>query len=494
MIYLRRLIVFLSILIAGFFSREKNLFAQEMAGLVSDRYAGINRGLINPAAIFDSPNCVDVSFLTGNFSIQNNYFYMPRGEFSFRDLFNLKDTYLAEPGQYFQERTDTRRVNGYQHTRIQGPSVLFKYQGHAIGIINGVRSVSSLRKIPGHVMNFNTLGLDYAPQHNIMYTENTPFSVASLSWAEIGLSYATTFGGTWDHNMAVGISSRYLMGYHALSLRADNLVYEVNDQRDVLFSRLNLSAMGSLPFDNIINRDGAADNLIKGTGFSFDVGFTYSVNSSMARGLINNRPVTRGGEADYKYRLGFSILDIGGLKMKDYIRRFEFSELNMIWPDPQWENYDYLDELLDDLESNIISGEIILRDGEPYWLGLPTAASLQFDYNLGSGFFAYAFLVQDLPLMRHRVSRPSQLGIVPRYETRWFSLAVPITFYDYYKPRLGFSMRLAFLTIGTEQPGGMFNVNDMDGMDFYFSITWGIENCNRRNPYRKTNTHTVPCY
>jgi hypothetical protein len=168
--------------------------------------------------------------------------------------------------------------------------------------------------------------------------------------------------------------------------------------------------------------------------------------------------------------------------------------MNLTWFNAHWEDYDNLNQLLDTLEGNLVSGEIILRDGEPFWVGLPTAASLQFDYNLGSGFFAYAFLVQDLPLMRNRVARASQLGIVPRYETRWFSFAVPITFYDYYKPRLGFSMRLAFLTIGTEQPGGMFHVNDLDGMDFYFSITWGIENCYRRNPYKKTPTHTVPCY
>ncbi len=494
MINLRRLLVVISLLITGFFSPFKTACAQEMAGLVSDRYAGINRGLINPAAIFDSPNCVDVSFLTGNFSIQNNYFYMPRGEFSFRDLFNLKDTYLAGSGEYFMERTDIRRMNGYQHTRLQGPSFLMKTGRFAIGFSNGLRSVSSMRKIPGHLMNFNTQGLEYAPQLNIQYTENQPFSASTLGWAELGLSFATTVAGTQDNNWAVGITGRYLMGYHAMNIRSDNLVYEVDDNRNVHLSRVNLVGMGSLPFDNVTNQTGAADNYMKGSGFSFDLGVTFSENSSMALHVINLRPIPQGQGADYRYRMGFSILDIGGLRMKENIRRFEFSEMNLTWFNAHWEDYDNLNQLLDTLEGNLVSGEIILRDGESYWIGLPTAASMQFDYNLGSGFFAYAFLVQDLPLMRNRVARASQLGIVPRYETRWFSFAVPITFYDYYKPRLGFSMRLAFLTIGTEQPGGMFHVNDLDGMDFFFSITWGIENCYRRNPYRKTRTHTVPCY
>jgi hypothetical protein len=484
MINLKRILVVLSFLITGFFSPFKNACAQEMVGMVSDRYAGIHRGLINPAATFDSPNCVDVSFLTGNFSIQNNYFYFPKGVFSLRDLGNLGDTYFAEPGQYLSERLNTRRMNGFQHTRLLGPSFLFKYQGHAIGFISGARSVTSMRKIPGHLLNFKTQGLDYAPQQNIQYSENKPFSAASLGWAEVGLSYPTTFAGSWHHNMAVGITSRYLMGYHALSLRTDNLVYEVNGNREMLISRLNLSAMGSLPFDFIYNEQGAADHFIKGTGFSFDLGFTFSKNSSMATETINNRPIFRGPAAEYKYRLGFSILDIGGLKMKKNARRLEFSELDLTWIDPRWEDYENLDQMINDMEIHINSGEIAWRDGEPYWVGLPTATSLQFDYNLGNGLFAYAFWVQDLPLMRSRVARASQLGIVPRYETRWFAFALPITLYDYKKPRLGFSLRLAFLTIGTEQPGGMFNVNDMDGMDLYFSVTWGIQNCYRRNPYK----------
>lgn len=487
MVNLRNFPVILSILISGFFYGEKNVFAQEMAGLVSDRYAGINRGLINPAAIFDSPNCIDISLVTGNFSVQNNYFYLPRGEFSLSDLRNTIDRLFPDPGPYFSERLNTRRMRGAQHTRLQGPSVLFKYKGHAIGFITGARSITSLRNIPGHVMNFHSQGLEYSPQHNIQYTENTPFSVASLGWTEVGLSYATSFAGTWTNNMAVGISSRYLMGYHALSLRTDNLVYEVNEDRDVLFSSFNLTGMGSLPFDEITNEQGAARNYVKGSGVSFDLGFTFSQNSSMAREVQNNRPVSRGKGADYKYRLGFSILDIGGMRMKENVKRFEFSELNLTWPDPRWWNYEHIDELIDDLESQLVSGQITRRDDEPYWIYLPTAASLQFDYNLGANFFAYMFLVQDLPVIKNRVSRASQLGIVPRYETRWFSFAVPLTLYDYNKPRLGFSMRLAFLTIGTEQPGGMFGVNDMDGMDIYFSITWGIENCFRRNPSK------IPC-
>lgn len=477
---------------AGVLFSSPMIRAQEMAGLVSDRYAGINRGLINPAAIFDSPNCVDISFLTGNFSIQNNYFYIPKGEFSFSDLFNMKDTYLAEPGQYFSERLDIARMNGYQHSRLQGPSFLLKYGSHAIGFVNGVRSVSSMQKIPGHLMNFNTQGLEYAPQLNIQYAENNPFAASTLGWAELGLSYATTVAGTQDNNWAVGITGRYLMGYHAMSLRSDKLVYEVDDDRNIHLARVNLEAMGSLPFDDATNQTGAAENYLKGSGFSFDLGVTFSENSTMALEVINLRPIPRAQAADYRYRLGFSVLDIGGLRMKENIRSFEFSEMSLTWPNAHWEDYDNLNQLLDTLESNLVSGEIIHRDGEPYWVGLPTAASLQFDYNLGSGFFAYAFWVQDLPLMRHRVARPSQLGIVPRYETRWFAFAMPVTFHDYRKPRLGFSMRLAFLTIGTEQPGGMLGVNELDGMDFYFSITWGKENCSRKNPYKSVNQ--APCY
>lgn len=469
--------VFSVLLLAGFFMCGKAVFAQEMAGVVSDNMAGINRGIINPAALYDSPNCLDISFVSSNFSIQNNVFYLPRGTFSFRDLAHADDTYLLYPANYFLNRTGKQAMYGRQNFRLQGPSVLFKYGNHSIGFVNAARGVSSIKRIPQHVINFLTKGISFAPQLNTEFSESRPFSVASAGWTELGFSFATRLNKASAESVVAGVTAKYLWGFHGLSVRSDDLVYMVNDTRQVNFSRFNATGLASVPVDYLSNEHSGYQTRAVGRGFSFDIGLGYTRNEEDVlpgrRDLTNFIPPY----VNYRYRLGISLLDIGAMRIQENTRSVAFQNLNLVWPDPDLADYPNLDALLLDLRQNISSGEIISTQGQDFWLFLPMAASIQFDYNLGNNFFGYMFLVQDLPLVRHRVARSSQLGIVPRYETRWFAVALPLTLHQYQKPRLGFSVRLAFLTIGTEQPGGMFHVNDADGLDFYFSLAWGIKNC-----------------
>lgn len=482
--YIPALLVFL---MSGFPGLVKNAHAQEMAGVVSDNMAGVNRGIINPAALFDSPNCLDISLVTGNFSLQNNYYYLPRGTFRFSDLSNLGNTYLSDPGSYFSGRTGKNALHGRQNLRLQGPSVLFKYRNHSFAFVNSFRGVSSVKRIPDHVLNFLTEGLSYAPQLNIDYDESRPFSVASAGWAEFGISYATRLNELSTESFVAGITLKYLRGYHAVSVRSNDLQYMVNDQRDVLFDRFNATGWASLPYDYVANEYTGYQNRAVGSGFSFDIGFSYTLNDESVMPGRSSLTNFKAPHVNYRYRLGVSLLDVGAIRIKENTRRVIFDNLNLVWPNPDWANYGNFDALLTDLRQNLVSGEIKSTEGQDFLMFLPTAASVQFDYNFGRNFFGYLFVVQDLPVMPNRVARSSQIGIVPRYETRWFAVGLPVTLHQYQKPRLGLSVRLAFLTIGTEQPGGMLNINDADGLDFYFSLSWGLKNCQFRR--RSTN----PC-
>jgi len=472
----RQALVLLTLLGISLFGANK-AFAQEMAGFVPDNMAGVNRGIINPAAIFDSPNCLDISLVTGNFSVQNNYLFLPRGTFSLRDLANFRDTYLAEPGEYFSTRENISAMHGRQNLRLQGPSVLFKYKNHSFAFVNSIRGVSSIKRIPDHMVNFFTYGLTYTPQHNIPFNETRAFSVASLGWAEIGLGYSTQLMSSPTENITLGITAKYLMGYHGLSARSEELLYEVNEERDVYFSRFNSNSYLSLPIDFITNDFTGFESRVNGRGLTFDLGVTYTQKGQSAQPGKSNLFAWDPAYADYKYRLGFSLLDLGSIRLRENTRQVVFENADFVWFDPQWEDYLNLDELLTELRENQNSGEINTIDGEPFRMYLPSAASLQLDYNFGNNFFTYFMWVQDIPIARNRVARSSQIGVIPRYETRWFAVALPITLHEYRTPRVGLSVRIAFLTIGTEQPGGLLNIKDMYGADFYFSISWGFKNC-----------------
>ena len=455
----------------------KVIQAQDMAGIVSDRYSGVNRGMINPALLFHSPNCIDFSLVTAHMGGQNNYLYLPAGDFRAGDFFSFQSRILDNYRTYFSERQQEEIYNGFLYGRLQGPSVRFRYNNHVFAFTNGLRTLSSAKKIPGHMVRFARRGLTYSPQHNIIYAENKPFQIATLGWMEAGLSYATELSAQRSHNLTAGASARLLLPYHAGSVRSEDLTYFVTPQQNVYIDRSNAKGYGSLPLDYNTMEHTGSDLLIRGRGVSFDLGIAYTQSAQNLRSMRGRRVSTAFSGESYIYQIGFSLLDLGFVNMSRDTRYYEFDDVELIWENPDMEDYNNLDEMLDDMEQGLISGEIIRTQGESFRMYLPSGASIQADYNLGNNLFAYFLWVQDLPLAKTRVSRPSYLGIVPRYETRWFSVSLPLTLHEYRLPRAGIAFRFGFLTIGAEQAGGILNINDMDGMDIYFSIQWGFEYC-----------------
>ena len=472
---------------ANLFVVNKGAYAQDMAGLVSDRYTGVNRGIINPALLYHSPNCIDFSLVTAHFGGQNNYLYLPAGEFRAGDFIRFRSRIIENYDNYFSERQQEEFYNGYLYGRLQGPSVRFRYKNHVFAFTNALRTLSSATRVPGHMVRFARRGLTYSPQHDIVYKESRPFQMATLGWLEAGLSYAAELSGTRSYSITAGASARLLLPYHAASARSDEMDYYVTPQRNVYINRLNFEAYEALPMDYNTTEFTGSDILIRGRGVSFDLGISYTQTSENFRNRSRRRLNTSLSDDSYVYQIGLSLLDVGFVNMTRNTRNYEFDNAMLVWENPQSENYNNFDDMLDEMEEGLISGEIIRTEGDPFRMYLPTAASMQADYNLGNNFFAYFLWVQDLPVAKTRVSRPSYIGFVPRYETRWFSLSLPLTLHEYKLPRAGVAIRVGFLTIGAEQAGGILNINDMDGMDVYFSIQWGFENCKLIR--RKTN----PC-
>jgi len=47
---------------------------------------------------------------------------------------------------------------------------------------------------------------------------------------------------------------------------------------------------------------------------------------------------------------------------------------------------------------------------------------------------------------------------------------MPFAFYEWYKPRLGLSLRLFNFTIGTDYLNTLLGLNDFSGLDIYFAV------------------------
>ena len=84
-------------------------------------------------------------------------------------------------------------------------------------------------------------------------------------------------------------------------------------------------------------------------------------------------------------------------------------------------------------------------------------------------------------LSKSGIRRPTIIGLTPRYETANFELSLPITLYDFSKPRIGMSARFLGFFLGTEKISGFFHYKDFTGLDIYGGIKISLRKGKCRN-------------
>lgn len=103
------------------------------------------------------------------------------------------------------------------------------------------------------------------------------------------------------------------------------------------------------------------------------------------------------------------------------------------------------------IASQFASDAGTMTTGNRYGTAIPSAVSVQFDYNFGKNFYANATWIQGFKLARRTSGiRRSLLAITPRYETKWFEASLAVMLYDYRTPMLGLAFRFYNITIGSD--------------------------------------------
>ncbi len=399
------------------------------------------------------------------------------------NLFTNWRDMLRNPRNYISSKDEEPTYAfAKQYGRIQGPSISARYNEHTFFFLTALRTGSSILRFPYHVINFSTRGLAYPPQQNIIFSESRSSPLASASWLELGLGYAYNIIHDDHTRIALGVTARPMWGLHGARFQSDDLVYRVNSFQDVHLMMLNARLQASLPLDYESRDLILRENIIKGRGFAADLGITYTSKTGAHPGRSHFGPFGQNFREQYHFRMGFSLIDIGYITFRKNTILAEVRGMKGLWADLDWIVYEDIFQALDDFdevfpENMAYAGEIINTRDEDFTVFLPAAASAQFDYSFGNNLYAYLLWVQDIPFTQGKISSPSYIGIIPRYETRRFTLALPVTLSEYSKPRVGISVRYGILTIGADQPGGLMNINDREGGDFYFSIHWGLQNC-----------------
>jgi len=465
---------------------QSDVDAQEQLGMRLERYAGIYGAALNPSATAFNPNNWELSLVSADLFLNNNYGFLHNTslQHALRNpdlLISVLDTSAERIppkdaiSQDFFDRN--RKMFAVVQTRISGPSLSFRLGAdNVIGIVTGVRAGFSTYGLPGILRYRNISDL---PRNQVI---NLPSArLAGMAWREIGLHYSRRFE-SGDYVMAVGITPRYLSGYEGFFLRA-NTAFDYTQRYGDTVAFAQARWEYGVTTDNLSDQSNQVKRRINGRGFGVDLGF------SIAQPDGEN-------PADYAWRLGVSLIDIGKVNFNKSAQRhlIEFDSTIAVSP-ANFPPRNNATDLFSDASKAFLGDPAASLSATQFGIGLPTAASLQFDAHIDGGFYVSALLVQRVPLLRNSLRRPNTFALVPRFEQRWFSASIPVVISDWQFVRVGLAARLGWLYLGTDNLNSFMRSPKLTGTDFYIGLkinafNLGFGKLNVKLPHRKPHGHT----
>lgn len=446
-----------------------NLLAQESPGLTQGNFSGSQLVHLNPSNLFQSRVFIDVQLGSVMGFGQNNSIFIPANDFRTYNIFGSDVVFPSyEKGNNFTYRKDEKLRSGAFVSRIGLLSGMYLTGDHAFAINTSVRSFSSIRRVPFEIPVFGVMDLNHTPLHNIRF-RNEDMRMASMVWGEIGFTYAYTFSKFVRDHWAAGITLKGLFGFSGAFMKVDAVDYIVVNDETIHVLNLDATAGIALPVDYNNNNFPPPGSPINGSGLGLDLGITYTLKKYGIQ-VSNPRRVCEEPFNDYEFRLGVSLIDIGVIRFRNQAELHRFEERSLFWENVGI-NSTTIRDITEELSALFHEGNPdATLSGNTFAIGLPTALSVQFDYNLYRDWYLNGLIIQPLPIYTYSLVRPAQLAVTPRYETAWLEFGVPVSLYDYRLPRLGFFARLGILTFGTDRIGSWLGIADIDGLDFYASI------------------------
>lgn len=469
------------------------LEAQHQLGWRTDTYAGINAALLNPANTAQTPYAWDLNIGEANFFFANNYAFLENSSvfslikqlrnektsFYLRD--DLASDFILSEDKLVYDFNTAASYYAQQHTSILGPSLSVRIAPMTrIGVFSRFQTMLSLKKFDGD------LGYDAwssIPDGTAFKFDAARTTIAS--WSELGFNISQGFE-LGDGNFYIGFNARKLDGKRA--------AYFINkDDFELMKIPPNTIGLEGLNFDieagftnNILVDDNFNDTA--GSGWGFDLGFSYQLDDM--------------GDY-YRWEFGAAVLDIGQITFNDaQVHRFNSDALS----EAIASNYDNIvvDENFQapaqQLSQDVFNDALASLQATEMVIHLPTTLNIQAAYHFNEWINIKGHILTSIAPDGASLSRSTTVGIIPRMDRHWWSLALPVSFYAGEQLRLGLSARLGPVFLGTDHLGSFFKQNQFTGTDIYMGVKFfplGFNRAGKRKSHKNNKRGSgkeVKCY
>lgn len=454
------------------------LQAQEYLGIINSNYAGTIGTQLNPSSFVGSKLRFDVNLISGGSSFDNTYLYIPKEDLIFFGFGNIVDIIKNKE---FLTRWDPDNPNDPQSLTFSaealGPSFMINFANrHSLGFGVGAKAFNTMYNIPAHIGENAYQYLEDQSLYNINWTTDN-MQMDILSWVEYGLNYGLIFYQDKRHLVKGGATLKVIDGFGAGYMKNADVTYNIVSSDTILFGPTSLD-YGRTDFNSFEDIDGYND-LKHGGGFGWDLGFTYMLlrDSSEWTYQMDQHWWADPDKNNYKLRIGASLIDMGSLKFNKTSNTYHLETNDASYPSWNGEHYNSNIDFDKTLSYVFYGDSTASFVDDNFKMKLPGAFSIQVDWNAYKNLFVNATIITGFNSGNEQgIVRPDIYSLTPRYEHKWFEVAVPLSveYYGHTKARIGLALRAGPVFAGTDEIGSLLAINDMEGADIYAGIKFNI--------------------
>lgn len=427
--------------------------AQSYLGLTSENYAGVHGLLYNPATIADSRFTADINVIGGSGFVANDFY-----GFDFTEMLSEEYTPNLQA-----TRTQLVKNNLSANLDVLGPSFMMTLDDkNAIGFITRARVFYTGRGINGKVAE--TIGRGFKTSRDFSLKQDD-ITVNGNSWMEFGGSFARVLHSKGKHFIKGGATLKLLRGMSNAYANTKGLTIDYD-------AAGNVTTGGEIIYsysENLKTGNKKTFFADKAVGFGADLGVVYELRS----GKFSNSEE----ENKYKLRLGLSIVDIGALSYGSAVEEtYDMTKTLNGKGEITEDEFETMDDFEDLKDFYVKTGQ---KD-ETERSVMPTSIHLDADYSVLPKF--YVNLNGNISINSNKVNRvqsTNYVSLVPRYETKWVSAYMPLSYMDFSGFNWGAGLRAGPLYIGSGSLFSMLMNKEAKGIDAYVGVKVPL--------YRKNN-------
>jgi hypothetical protein len=215
-------------------------------------------------------------------------------------------------------------------------------------------------------------------------------------------------------------------------------------------------------------------NLAAGKGYGFDIGAVYEFRPEFDKYevKVNGKRQKNGTKNKYLYRIGVALIDVGNINYSNptFANVIQIAKTNVQIQPGTFNKIVSPDRLYYQMNNAFSINQSDYQ--HDFVVALPMALSSNFDYKISEKIYINATWIQSLRNPKKMgMNQPSMLAITPRYESKWFDIAVPISLQNGYRNlTFGISGRVGPFFLGSENLAGIVNIGNPRGISAYAGL------------------------